>query len=142
MDTLFPIDPEPADSASGHKDQRPNQDSPGDGSSLTGAPLAERMRPRTFDEYVGQRHLLGPGRAQRVVQLDRAACLGERFEARPVGVPNDGGLCVQCPVQHVFALTDYLLQAGAQRIAVSQSDYIFRPGNPLLDALEARIGLA
>jgi putative ATPase len=26
------------------------------------APLAERMRPRTVDEFVGQRHLLGPGR--------------------------------------------------------------------------------
>ena len=26
------------------------------------APLAERMRPRTIDEYVGQAHLLGPGR--------------------------------------------------------------------------------
>jgi putative ATPase len=26
------------------------------------APLAERMRPRTLDEYVGQRKLLGPGR--------------------------------------------------------------------------------
>lgn len=25
------------------------------------APLAERMRPRTLDEYVGQRHLVGPG---------------------------------------------------------------------------------
>src|SRR5438034_8118147 len=26
------------------------------------APLAERMRPRTLDEYVGQTRLLGPGR--------------------------------------------------------------------------------
>ena len=26
------------------------------------APLAERMRPRTIDEFVGQSHLLGPGR--------------------------------------------------------------------------------
>jgi len=26
------------------------------------APLAERMRPRNLDEFVGQRHLLGPGR--------------------------------------------------------------------------------
>jgi putative ATPase len=26
------------------------------------APLAERMRPRTIDEFVGQRHLLAPGR--------------------------------------------------------------------------------
>ncbi len=30
------------------------------------APLAERMRPRTLDEYVGQAHLLGPGRLLRV----------------------------------------------------------------------------
>ncbi len=29
------------------------------------APLAERMRPRTVDEFVGQRHLLGPGRLLR-----------------------------------------------------------------------------
>src|SRR6202453_5378861 len=28
----------------------------------THAPLAERMRPRTLDEYVGQEHLLGPGK--------------------------------------------------------------------------------
>ena len=26
------------------------------------APLAERMRPRSLDEYVGQRHVIGPGR--------------------------------------------------------------------------------
>ena len=26
------------------------------------APLAERMRPRNLDEFVGQKHLLGPGR--------------------------------------------------------------------------------
>jgi putative ATPase len=29
------------------------------------APLAERMRPRTIDEFVGQQHLLGPGRVLR-----------------------------------------------------------------------------
>ena len=29
------------------------------------APLAARMRPRTLDEYVGQEHLLGPGKALR-----------------------------------------------------------------------------
>jgi putative ATPase len=29
------------------------------------APLAERMRPRSFDEYVGQQELLGPGRPLR-----------------------------------------------------------------------------
>lgn len=30
------------------------------------APLAERMRPRTLDEYVGQEHLLGEGRPLRL----------------------------------------------------------------------------
>src|SRR5262245_8221380 len=29
------------------------------------SPLAERMRPRTVDEFVGQQHLLGPGRVLR-----------------------------------------------------------------------------
>ena len=28
-------------------------------------PLAERMRPRRIDEFVGQQHLLGPGRVLR-----------------------------------------------------------------------------
>ena len=31
-----------------------------------GAPLAERLRPRTIDEVVGQDHLLGPGQPVRV----------------------------------------------------------------------------
>ncbi|HEV2465466.1 MAG TPA: replication-associated recombination protein A [Acidobacteriaceae bacterium] len=35
-----------------------------------GAPLAERMRPRTLGEYVGQQHLLGPGKPLRV-QIER-----------------------------------------------------------------------
>src|SRR5688572_14947389 len=30
---------------------------------LASTPLAARMRPRTLDEYVGQEHLIGPGRA-------------------------------------------------------------------------------
>jgi len=34
------------------------------------APLAERMRPRTLDEYVGQEHLIGPGKPLRV-QIER-----------------------------------------------------------------------
>ncbi|GIW40374.1 MAG: ATPase AAA [Candidatus Binatia bacterium] len=33
----------------------------GKASSDRAAPLAERMRPRTLDEFVGQEHLLGPG---------------------------------------------------------------------------------
>jgi putative ATPase len=35
-------------------------------------PLAARMRPRTFEEFVGQDHLVGPGRAlRRAIEADR-----------------------------------------------------------------------
>jgi putative ATPase len=35
-------------------------------------PLAARMRPRSLDEYVGQEHLIGPGRAlRRAIEEDR-----------------------------------------------------------------------
>ncbi len=44
--------------------------------SPTNAPLAERMRPRTLDEYVGQEHLLGPARPLRVqIEHDDAASM-------------------------------------------------------------------
>ena len=36
-----------------------------------GAPLAERMRPQTLDEVLGQDHLIGPGRVlRRAVEED------------------------------------------------------------------------
>lgn len=28
-------------------------------------PLAERLRPKTLDEYIGQKHLVGPGAVLR-----------------------------------------------------------------------------
>ena len=38
----------------------------------TGAPLADRMRPRTLDEFIGQAHIVGPGRLlRRAIELDR-----------------------------------------------------------------------
>src|SRR5216684_3062586 len=44
----------------------PNQDA-----STPGArPLADRMRPRNLDEFVGQEHLVGPGKPLRV-QIER-----------------------------------------------------------------------
>lgn len=39
---------------------------PGDQSrELAGRPLADRMRPRSLDEFVGQQHILGPGKPLR-----------------------------------------------------------------------------
>src|ERR1700677_2667262 len=42
----------------------------GSTAALRTAPLAERMRPRTLEEYSGQEHLLGPGKPLRV-QIER-----------------------------------------------------------------------
>ncbi|WP_348266648.1 replication-associated recombination protein A [Edaphobacter paludis] len=40
------------------------------------APLAERMRPQTLDEYVGQDHLLGPGKPLRLaIEADDATSM-------------------------------------------------------------------
>ncbi len=40
------------------------------------APLADRMRPRTLDAFVGQAHILGPGRLlRRAIEADRVSSL-------------------------------------------------------------------
>ena len=40
------------------------------------APLADRLRPRTLDEFAGQRHVLGPGTLlRRAVEADRVRSL-------------------------------------------------------------------
>ena len=39
---------------------------------LPGRPLADRMRPKTLDEYVGQEHILGPGKPLRT-QIEKGA---------------------------------------------------------------------
>jgi putative ATPase len=44
--------------------------------TLSGAPLAERMRPRTLDEFEGQEHILGPGKFLRqLIETDRLTSL-------------------------------------------------------------------
>src|SRR4051812_34752101 len=44
--------------------------------ALRAAPLAERMRPRTLDEYAGQEHILGPGKLlRRAIEADRMASI-------------------------------------------------------------------
>jgi len=49
---------------------------PAQDAALRAAPLAERMRPRTLDEYAGQEHILGPGKLlRRAVEADRIASI-------------------------------------------------------------------
>lgn len=37
----------------------------GEGDNASARPLADRMRPQTLDEYIGQEHILGPGKPLR-----------------------------------------------------------------------------
>ncbi|HKF06282.1 MAG TPA: replication-associated recombination protein A [Candidatus Sulfotelmatobacter sp.] len=46
------------------------QSMPNAGAADTTRPLADRMRPRTLEEYAGQEHLIGPGKPLRV-QIER-----------------------------------------------------------------------
>lgn len=44
--------------------------------SIDHAPLADRMRPRTLDEFVGQEHIVGPGKLlRRAIETDRLSSI-------------------------------------------------------------------
>lgn len=60
-----------------------SRNEPADEGVDPGAPLAARMRPRTVEEFVGQDHLLGPGRALR--QLIESDTLGSLILWGPPG---------------------------------------------------------
>ena len=63
-ENLFELEPEfPASFTGGTETEAKNG---------SGMPLAARLRPRSLDEYVGQRHLLEPGRLlRRAIDADR-----------------------------------------------------------------------
>jgi putative ATPase len=60
------------------------------------APLADRMRPRTLDEVVGQEHLLGPGKVLRTA-LER----GELHSMILWGPPGSGKTTLASLMAHV-----------------------------------------
>jgi putative ATPase len=78
----FTVADAPASRRKSHLHQQLSDDGEGDLMSLfnpapetshtraVAAPLAERMRPRSLDEFLGQEHLLGPGKPLRV-QIER-----------------------------------------------------------------------
>ena len=62
-----------------------DRDNPGQGNMPPGVPLAARFKPRTLDEFVGQRHLLAPGKL-----LYRAIKAGRLGSAIFYGPPGTG----------------------------------------------------
>ena len=67
--SLFDIEPESPHLSSKESNR-------GAAIEVGGAPLAERMRPRSLDELVGQEHLVGPGKPLRVqIEHDDASSM-------------------------------------------------------------------
>ena len=61
------------------------------------APLAARMRPQTLDEFIGQEHIVGPGRLlRRAIQADQLSSI---IFYGPPGPPE---LCYYTAVIHFF----------------------------------------
>ena len=97
-------------------------------------PLAERMRPNTLDEYIGQRHLVGKG-----------AVLRNMIEARRItsfilwGPPGVGKTTLAQIVANTLQLPFYTLSAVTsgvkdvrEVINKARSGRFFNEGNPIL----------
>jgi ATP phosphoribosyltransferase len=65
--------------------------------------------------------------------------LASRFEARAPYGRNGTELVLRCPAAHAHGLVDALLAAGAQEISMRGFEALFRPTNPLIEKLEARL---
>src|SRR5678816_1843859 len=51
-------------------------DDPATAAPAAEAPLAQRMRPRSLEEYAGQQHILGPGKLlRRAIEADRISSI-------------------------------------------------------------------
>ena len=97
-------------------------------------PLAERMRPNTLDEYIGQRHLVGKG-----------AVLRNMIEARRItsfilwGPPGVGKTTLAQIVANTLQLPFYTLSAVPsgvkdvrEVIDKARGGRFFNEGNPIL----------
>lgn len=92
------------------------------------APLAERMRPRTLEELVGQRHLLGPGRI-----LDRLLRTGQYQSLIFWGPPGCGKttlarLLADRSGAHLIALSAVMAGTREIRSAVEEARSVWARG--------------
>ncbi|MGC9360772.1 MAG: AAA family ATPase [Anaerolineae bacterium] len=84
------------------------------------APLAARMRPRTLDEFVGQEHIVGPGRLlRRAIQADQLSSL--IFYGPPGSGKTTLAMVIANTTRSHFVTINAVL-AGVQRIREVTAD--------------------
>jgi putative ATPase len=107
----LPVEPPAGDPA-------PPEDAPG-------APLAARMRPRTLDDYVGQEHVLGTGRALReLIERDAIGSVifwgppgtGKTTLARIIAERTDAAFVHFSAVTEGIARVRQIVAEAAQRL--------------------------
>ena len=81
------------------------------------APLAERMRPLTLDDYVGQQHLVGPGAVlRRMIE-------GGRLSSFILwGPPGVGKTTLATIIAHQLQTPFYTLSAVTSGVKESVTD--------------------
>src|SRR4051794_14798066 len=89
------------------------------------APLATRMRPRSLDEFVGQQHILGPGKLlRRAIEADRLPSVilsgppgtGKTTLARIIAEMTDATFVPMSGVESNVAEMPRVLAAAANRL--------------------------
>ncbi|MDZ7590671.1 MAG: replication-associated recombination protein A [Rubrivivax sp.] len=93
-----------------------------------GAPLAERLRPRTLDEVVGQRHLLAAGRPLRVAFESGRLPSMILWGPPGVGKTTLARLLARATGAHFIALSAVLAGVKDIRDAVEQAQALRRAG--------------
>jgi putative ATPase len=84
-------------------------------------PLAARLRPRTLDEYVGQDHILGPGRLlRRAIQADQLSSL--IFYGPPgTGKTTLASVIAHSTRSHFISINAVLAGVGDIRTAIDEA---------------------
>ncbi len=98
-------------------------------------PLADRMRPRTLDEFIGQDHIVGPGRLlRRAIQRDRLSSIilsgppgtGKTTLARVIaGTTSSRFLSINAVLSGVQAIRDAVESARRERELYDRRTMLF-----------------